>query len=331
MARGDRVYSSVIEAIGGTPIIELSRLTRGLSGRLLGKLDYLNPAGSKKDLIARQIIEAAEARGELRPGQTVLEITSGNTGNGLAMVCAVKGYPFVAVMSKGNSPERAIMMRAMGAEVVLVDQSSTSSPGHVTGDDIQLVEEVAQRLVKERHAFFADQFHREENFRAHYEHSGPQWLLATGGRLDAFCDFVGTGGGFAGCAACFKQWNPAIRCYVVEPKGAAKLAGQCVSRCAHLIQGGGYAKDLSLIHREHIDGFLTVTDETVIGVTRRLAREEGVFAGYSAGANVAAALELLKGAMAGRTVATTICDSGLKYLSTDLWRDAGSESSGDPS
>ncbi len=322
MGRGDRVYSSVIEAIGGTPIVELSRITRGLSGRLLGKLDYLNPAGSKKDLIARQIVEAAEARGELRPGQTVLEITSGNTGNGLAMVCAVKGYPFVAVMSKGNSPERAIMMRAMGAEVVLVDQCRSSTSGHVTGEDIRLVGEVAARLVTERGAFFADQFHREENFRAHFEHSGPQWLLATGGRLDAFCDFVGTGGGFAGCAACFKAWNPEIRCYVVEPSGAAILAGQCVTRCAHIIQGGGYATELSLIRREHIDGFQTVSDEEVIHVTRRLAREEGIFAGYSAGANVAAGLKLLNGEMVGRTVVTTVCDSGLKYLSTDLWRDA---------
>jgi cysteine synthase A len=322
MARGDRVCSSVIEAIGGTPIVELARLTRGLSGRLLGKLDYLNPAGSKKDLIARQIIEAAEARGELHPGQTVLEITSGNTGNGLAMVCAVKGYPFVAVMSKGNSPERAIMMRGMGAEVVLVDQSSSSTPGHVTGDDIRLVEQVADQIIRERGAFFADQFHREENFRAHYEHSGPQWLLATGGRLDAFCDFVGTGGGFAGCAACLKEWNPAVRCYVVEPSGAAKLAGQCVTRCAHIIQGGGYARELSLVRREHIDGFLTVTDEEVADATHRLARMEGVFAGYSAGANVAAGLKLLNGELRGRTVATTICDSGLKYLSTDLWRGA---------
>lgn len=322
MSRGHRICSSIIDAIGETPIVELSRLGRDISGRILGKLDYLNPAGSKKDLIARQIIEAAEGRGELRPGQTVVEVTSGNTGNGLAMVCAVKGYPFVAVMSKGNSPERAIMMRAMGAEVVLVNQCSASTAGHVTGDDIRRVEEVARRLVAERDAFFADQFRREENFRAHYLHSGPQWLQATGGKLDAFCDFVGTGGGFAGCAACFKEWNAGIRCYVVEPAGAAVLAGQCVTRCAHLIQGGGYAKHLSLIRREHVDGYLTVTDEEVLEVTHRLAREEGIFAGYSAGANVAAAIRLLRGELSGRTIATTICDSGLKYLSTDLWRDA---------
>lgn len=323
MSRGDRICASVIDAIGETPIVELARVGRGVSGRVLGKLDYLNPAGSKKDLIARQIIESAESRGELRPGQAVVEVTSGNTGNGLAMVCAVKGYPFIAVMSRGNSPERALMMRAMGAEVVLVEQTASSTPGHVTGDDIRRVEEVARRLVRERGAFFADQFRREENFRAHLEHSGPQWLQATGGRLHAFCDFVGTGGGFAGCAACFKAWNPEIRCYVVEPAGAAVLAGQCVTRCAHIIQGGGYAKELPLVKREHIDGFISVTDEEVVEVTRRLAREEGIFAGYSAGANVAAALQLLRGPMAGKTVATTLCDSGLKYLSTDLWGHLG--------
>ncbi|MBL9137119.1 MAG: cysteine synthase family protein [Verrucomicrobiales bacterium] len=322
MSRGHRICSSIIDAIGETPIVELSRVSRGVSGRVLGKLDYLNPAGSKKDLIARQIIEAAEGCGELKPGQTVVEVTSGNTGNGLAMVCAVKGYPFVAVMSKGNSPERAIMMRAMGAEVVLIEQCGSSTSGHVTGDDIRRVEEAARRLVAERNAFFADQFRREENVRAHYLHSGPQWLQATAGKLDAFCDFVGTGGGFAGCAACFKEWNPEIRCYVVEPAGAAVLAGQCVTRCAHLIQGGGYAKHLSLIRREHVDGYLTVSDDEVLEVTHRLAREEGIFAGYSAGANVAAALKLLRGELSGKTVATTICDSGLKYLSTDLWREA---------
>ncbi len=320
MSRGSRICASVIDAIGETPIVELGRLSRGLAGRVLGKLDYLNPAGSKKDLIARQIIESAESRGELRRGQPVVEVTSGNTGNGLAMVCAVKGYPFVAVMSKGNSPERVVMMRAMGAEVILVEQCGTSTPGQVTGDDIRRVEEAARRVVEERGAFFADQFRREENYRAHLEHSGPQWLQATGGRLNGFCDFVGTGGGFAGCAACFKQWNPAIRCYVVEPAGAAVLAGECVTRCAHIIQGGGYAKDLPLIRREHVDGFISVTDAEVTEVTHRLAREEGIFAGYSAGANVAAALQLLRGPLAGGTVATTICDSGLKYVSTGLWR-----------
>src|SRR5436190_1549268 len=134
------MLSSAVEAIGQTPLVELSRMTKGLGGRLLAKLEYLNPGLSKKDRIARQIIEDAEANGTLHPGQTVVELTSGNTGTGLAIVCAVKGYPFIAVMSKGNSEERARMMRALGAEVVLVHQAPESRSGEVSGRDLELVE-----------------------------------------------------------------------------------------------------------------------------------------------------------------------------------------------
>src|SRR3990172_9176122 len=137
--RANRVLRSVVEAIGDTPTVELSRLPRGLSGRIVAKLDYLNPGFSKKDRIARQIVDDAIASGELRPGQTVVELTSGNTGTGLAIVCAVRGHPFVAVMSEGNSRERARMMRALGAEVVLVPQAPGSRPGQVSGDDLSLL------------------------------------------------------------------------------------------------------------------------------------------------------------------------------------------------
>ncbi|HVN55290.1 MAG TPA: cysteine synthase family protein [Anaerolineaceae bacterium] len=311
---------SVVETIGNTPLVELSRLTRGLEGRILAKLEYLNPGYSKKDRIARQIIEDAEASGELRPGQTVVELTSGNTGTGLAIVCGVKGYPFVAVMSRGNSTERARMMAALGAEVVLVDQLPGSQPGHVSGGDLALVEEAAQRVTRERGAFRADQFHLASNFRAHYLHTGPEFLAQSGGQIDAFCDFAGTGGSFAGCAAAFKEFNSAIRCFIVEPVGAAALAGEPVTRPNHAIQGGGYAMpDLPQLRAEHIDGYLQVPDEEAVEVTRRLAREEGIFAGFSSGINAAAALRLLNGEFRGKTVAVMMCDSGLKYLSTDLW------------
>ncbi len=314
------VYRSVLEAIGHTPIVELSRLTGGLSGRIVAKLDYLNPAGSKKDIIALQIIVDAEEEGLVQPGQTVVEVTSGNTGNGLAMVCAIKGYPFVAIMSRGNSPERAAISRAFGAEVVLVDQSPGSIPGHVTGDDLRRVEETAARVVAERGAFRADQFHRESNVRAHYLLSGPDFLRRTGGAIDAFCDLVGTGGSFAGCAAAFKDHNPAIRCFVVEPKGAEVLAGCLTTCCGHVMQGAGYARaDLPLVRRELVDGYLAVSDVEATKATRRLAREEGIFAGYTAGANVAAALQLLSGEFSGKTVALSIPDSGMKYFSTPLW------------
>ena len=321
MSRTDEILPSVIEAIGETPLVELARLTRGQPGRILAKLEYLNPGFSKKDRIARQIIADAEAAGQLALGQTVVELTSGNTGTGLAIVCGIKGYHFVAVMSAGNSPERARMMTALGAEVVLVEQLPGSAPGQVSGGDLELVEQATQRIVAERRAFRADQFRLAGNFRAHYRQTGPELLRQAGGQIDAFCDFVGTGGSLAGCAKAFKEFNPAIRCFAVEPAGAAVLAGEPATAPNHRIQGGGYARaELPLLRREHLDGYRQVTDTDARAMARRLAREEGIFAGFSSGANAAAALELLQTECRGQTIAILMCDSGLKYLSTDLWQ-----------
>jgi cysteine synthase A len=320
MRGGERVLGSAIEAIGDTPLVRLARLARDMDGAILAKLDHLNPGFSKKDRIARQIVEDAEAQGLLRPGQTVVELTSGNTGTGLAIVCGIKGYPFVAVMSRGNSAERARMMSALGAEVVLVDQAPGARAGQVSGEDLKRVEAETRRIVGERGAFRADQFRLAGNFRAHYLHTGPEILRQTGGAIDAFCDFVGTGGTFAGCAAAFKEHDPSIRCYIVEPEGAAVLAGKPATHPGHRIQGGGYSMaELPLLRPEHVDGYVQVPDEQAVACARRLAREEGIFAGFSSGANVAAAMELLRGSCQGKTIVVSICDSGLKYLSTDLW------------
>ena len=319
-SRHHTLLDSVLGAIGNTPLVELSRTTRGLDGRILAKLEYLNPGFSKKDRNALQMIEEAEADGRLKPGQTVVELTSGNTGTGLSIVCAVKGYPFVAVISKGNSMERARMMRALGTEVILVDQLPDSKPGQVSGGDLALVEEATQRITKERNAFRADQFHLEGSSRGHYLRTGPEILKQANGRIDAFCDFAGTGSSFAGCAAAFKEYDPNILCYIVEPVGAAVLAGESVTNPNHRIQGGGYTMtDLPLINKNLIDGYLKVTDEEAMEAARRLAKEEGIFAGFSSGANVAAAIQLLKTICKGKTIAVLLNDSGLKYLSTDLW------------
>jgi cysteine synthase A len=318
--RQSSLLDSILGAIGNTPLVELSRITRGLEGRILAKLEYLNPGFSKKDRIALQMIEEAEANGQLQPGQTVVELTSGNTGTGLSIVCAVKGYPFVAVMSKGNSTERARMMKAFGAEVVLVDQLPGSQRGQVSGGDLALVEEAAQRITKERNAFRADQFRLASSSRAHYLHTVPEILQQANTKIDAFCDFVGTGSSFGGCAAAFKEHDPAIQCYIVEPTGAAILAGQPVTNPNHRIQGGGYSMpDLSLINHDLVDGYLQVTDEEAMQVARQLAQQEGIFAGFSSGANVAAAIHLLQTTCRGKTIVVLLSDSGLKYLSTDLW------------
>jgi len=320
MSRENHLIPSAIEAIGSTPLVELGRITQNLDGRLLAKLDYLNPGLSKKDRIARQIIEDAEEAGALKPGQAVVELTSGNTGTGLAIVCGIKGYPFVAVMSKGNSIERARMMSALGAEVILVDQLPDSTAGQVSGGDLKLVETRTLELVKDRNAFRADQFELVANFKAHYLHTGPEFIAQSAGIIQGFCDFAGTGGTFAGCAAALKEHDPSIKCFIVEPKGAAVLAGKAVTNPGHRIQGGGYSRtDLRYLKPDYIDGFLEVSDEDARNAARQLARQEGIFAGYSSGANIAAAIGLLEGPLKGKVVATMINDSGLKYLSTDLW------------
>lgn len=326
----DSVLPSAMHAIHGTPCVELTRLAAhlGLEGRLLAKLEYLSPGFSKKDRIARQMIEDAIAEGSLAPGQPVIELTSGNTGTGLAIVCATLGHPFIAVMSRGNSMERARMMRALGAEVVLVDQCAGSRPGEVSGDDLQKVFEATERLAQERHAWRADQFERAGNARAHQLHTGPELLAqaaGAGATIDGFVDFVGSGGTFAGVATALRAALPRVRCFVVEPQGAAVLAGidgdATADLAPHKIQGGGYGmRSLTPLRAAAPpDGHLQVSSDEARDMCRLLARLEGIFSGYSGGANVAAAVQLLRGPLRGRTCACVICDSGLKYLSTDLY------------
>lgn len=313
-------HASVLGAIGGTPSIWLDRLAaaQGVEGRILAKLDHLNPGGSKKDRAALATIEAARADGSLAPGHTVVELTSGNMGTGLAIVCAVLGHPFVAVMSRGNSPERARMMRAAGAEVELVDQAEGSRPGEVSGADLQRVEDAAQTLTRKLGAYRADQFHNRANRAAHAQGTGPELWRDSCGTLDAFVDFAGSGGTFAGVMTALSPHG--VAGYLVEPDGAAALSGQEVIAPRHPIQGGGYSMaELDLMEAVQPDGYLTVTGDEARRTARDLARREGVLCGYSAGANVAAALQLLAGDRAGQTVAVVICDSGMKYLSTDLW------------
>jgi len=313
------VHPNVTGTIGGTPLVALQKLSSGTGGLVLLKLEYFSPGHSKKDRIALGMIRASRTSGLLREGQAVVELTSGNTGTGLAIVCAAYGHPFIAVMSEGNSVERARMMCALGAEVVLVSQCKGSQHGQVSGADLARVNECVEQIVRERGAFRADQFQLGSNPDAHACGTGAELLEQTGGRLDAFVEFVGSGGTFTGVSRTLKKTLPKVRCYVVEPRGAAILAGAPITRPNHRIQGGGYSRTLPLLDTGLCDGYLQVEDEDAIAIARRLAKDEGIFSGFSAGANVAAALQLLKNQHLGGVVACLAADSGLKYLSTNLY------------
>ena len=212
------------------------------------------------------------------------------------------------------------MMKALGAEVVLVDQMEGAEYGHVSGEDIALVEETAQQVALERSAFRADQFRLPGNANAHEYGTGREIWEQSGGTIDVFCEFVGTGGTFAGVARYLKAENPAVACYLVEPEGAAALAGNEIVNPSHRIQGGGYSMpELVGIDNSLVDGLIEIADTTAIETSRRLAKREGIFAGFSAGACVAAAEKLLRTDHPGSTVSVVLADSGMKYLSTDLW------------
>jgi cysteine synthase A len=308
---------TVLAAIGQTPAVWLDRLTAELAGRVLLKLEYLNPRGSIKDRAALQCVLDAEAAGTLSPGMTVVELTSGNMGIGLAMVCAIRGYRLVAVMSEGNSPERRQLLRAFGADIELVPQTPGSVPGKVSGDDLALVEQRTVALVAALGAWRPNQFTNPANPRAHERGTGPELWQQAAGDLDAFVAMVGTGGTFIGTSRALKARNRHIRCVAVEPDGAQALAGLPISNPSHSLQGAGYAMIPPLWEPALCDGTIPVGDQDALAPARELARREGVMAGFSTGANVAAALRL---AAEGLTVATVACDSATRYASSELFR-----------
>jgi len=312
------IAASVLDTIGGTPLVALDRLAAGLPGRVALKLELVNPGASIKDRAARRCIAEAEADGRLRPGGVVVELTSGNMGAGLAIVCAVLGYRFVAVMSVGNSRERVQMLRALGAEVELVPQAPGGVAGQVSGDDLALVEARTVALARDLGAFRPDQFTNPANARAHELTTGPELWAQSGGVVTHFCAIVGTGGTFLGVARALKGHDPAIRCLAVEPAGARPLAGLPIADPRHKLQGAGYAAVPPRWDAALCDGTLAIGDDEATATARLLATREGIFAGFSTGANVAAALRLARVVAPGSLVVTIACDSGLKYLSTDL-------------
>jgi cysteine synthase len=315
----DRIRESILGTIGATPLVALDRLAAGLPGRVLAKIESTNPGGSVKDRIALRMVEEAEQDGRLRPGTPVVEVTSGNTGTGLAIVCAVRGYRLIAVMSEGNSQERRRMLRALGAEVELVPQAGGPRPGQVSREDLEAVEARADELVQRLGAFRPDQFGNTANVRAHELGTGREIWEQTGGRVDTWVASVGTGGTFVGIARALKARDARIRCLAAEPATAPALAGGPITDTCHRLEGTGYARVPPLWDPSLCDGFLAVTNAEAIDTARRLATREGIFCGFSSGANVAAALQVARTAAAGAVIVTLVTDTGLKYLSTDLF------------
>lgn len=307
------IAASALDLIGNTPIIALEHLHAG-PGVIYAKCEFLQPGGSIKDRPARWILEEAYRAKKLVAGQSVVEMTSGNMGAGLAVVCNVLGNPFTAVMSEGNSPERARMMRSLGARVVLIPQVD-GTPGQVTGSDIAAAAHEAERLAREEGAYYVDQFHNPGSVRAHEETTGPEIWRALGSRIDAFVAAVGSGGSFVGTARFLKRQKPAILCAPVEPAGSEILAGKAVLKAKHLLQGTGYGAAPPQWDPALADAFLAVTDDEADRYRALLATKESLHVGYSSAANVCAAIALANSGRLGAnpTVVTLLPDTGFKY------------------
>ena len=283
-------------------MIKLSRVCakHNVDGEIYAKIEYYSPGLSKKDRIAKYMIEHAEAQGLLKPGQTVIEATSGNTGIGLAAVCAIKGYPFVAVMSAGNSPQRVLQMEAFGASVDLVPQGKDGKPGMVSNEDLQLVSARFEQLAKEIGAFKVGQFYNEANAKAHCQTTG-QEIITQLPDVDVFLDFVGTGGTFEGVARQLKQNNKNIQCIKVLP-----------TTKQHIIQGGGYFHIPPFDNPKHCDQTMYVSSEDATHWAAELALTEAIAGGPSSGANLCAAINYLK-ENPGKRAVILINDHALKY------------------
>lgn len=308
----NRITDNVIELIGNTPLIRLNKIAdKAQSAEILGKLESFNPGGSVKDRPCLEMIADAEERGILKKGATVIEPTTGNTGIGLAMICAVKGYRCILTMPEDLSLERIYLLRSYGAEVVL-----TPAKQGVQGS-IKKAEELVKKIPG---SFMPRQFRSQANPRAHRKTTALEILDACDGRLDAFVAGVGTGGTITGVGEVLKEAISSVRVIAVEPESSAVLSGKPAG--AHKIQGIGAGFVPEILNREIIDDIITVGDQDAFNMTRRLGREEGLCAGISSGANVAAALKIARDLGPGKRVVTILCDTGERYFSMEQYFEA---------
>jgi cysteine synthase A len=298
---------TTLDRIHGTPLIRLNRLAGPDDAAVWGKMEAANPGGSVKDRIALAMMEDAESQGRLAPGATLVEPTSGNTGIGLALVCAVKGYRLVLTMPDTMSVERRRLLAAYGAELVLTPGSG-GMPAAVAR---------AEELCRQRGCFMPMQFANFANPRSHELTTGPEIIAALDGQVDAFVAGVGTGGTITGTGRALRRHNPQVHIAAVEPASSPVLSGGQAG--PHRIQGIGAGFIPEVLDTGIYQEIITVRDEDAMATSRRLAREEGLLVGISAGANVFAALQIARRLGPGRQVVTVLCDTGERYLSVGLF------------
>ena len=306
------IAKSITDLIGNTPLLELQNLSRGLPARVAVKLEFFNPGSSVKDRIALAMGEAAEREGKIKPGTTIVEATSGNTGIGLAMVCAAKGYKLVITMPESMSKERKMLLRAYGAELVL-----TPAAEGMNGAIAK-----AEEFVKNHPEtyFMPRQFDNPANPEIHRQTTAEEIWRDTDGNVDIFVAGVGTGGTLSGVGEVLKNRKPAVQVYAVEPAGSPVLSGG--QKGAHLIQGLGAGFVPKTLNTEIYDGVITVSNEDAMATARALADKEGILSGISSGAAVWSALQLAaKPENAGKLIVTVLPSYGERYLSTALFAD----------
>jgi len=302
------IHESAAATVGNTPLVDFSRLGRGLPARIVGKLEMRNPAGSVKDRLGVALIEDAEQRGILKPGMTIVEATGGNTGIGLAFAAAIRGYRLILTMPESMSQERVALLRQYGAEVVL-------TPGILMAQAVAQAREITKSTPGAVHL---DQFSNPANPAIHRQTTAREIWGDTQGEIDVFVSAVGTGGTISGVGGFLKKRKPGVRIVAVEPSGAAVLSGKPAGE--HQMPGIGVGFVPSILNRACIDEVIAVTDSDAFSGARRLAREEGVLAGVSSGAAIHAALLLAaRPEMAGKMILLIVCDTGERYLSSALF------------